>query len=156
MSGRSHRFLGITSTFWEVNASCSRTLHGDQSEDRTPDLSLRSPTLYHKEAVIRSIHDHIYKGTILTNVKGRIMAEVVAVLCVEISRYPNYLQQRTVAHHGSSAPIMLHQTPTGIKCLLLVDSIFISLNRLIRQDCRHMLKQTTFNILAPLVSTELH
>ena len=23
MSGRSHRFLGITSTFWEVNVSCS-------------------------------------------------------------------------------------------------------------------------------------
>ena len=22
MSGRSHRFLGITSTFWEVNVSC--------------------------------------------------------------------------------------------------------------------------------------
>ena len=47
MSGRSHRFLGITSTFWEVNVSCSRTQHGDLSEDRTPDLSLRSPTLYH-------------------------------------------------------------------------------------------------------------
>ena len=25
MSGRSHRFLGIYSTFWEVNVSCSRT-----------------------------------------------------------------------------------------------------------------------------------
>ena len=24
MSGRSHRFLGITSIFWEVNVSCSR------------------------------------------------------------------------------------------------------------------------------------
>ena len=47
MSGRSHRFLGITSTFWEVNVSCSRIQHGDPSEDRTPDLSLRSPTLYH-------------------------------------------------------------------------------------------------------------
>ena len=47
MSGQSHRFQGITSTFWEVNVSCSRTQHGDLSEDRTPDLSLRSPTLYH-------------------------------------------------------------------------------------------------------------
>ena len=47
MSGRSHRFLGITSTFGEVNVSCSRTQHGDLSEDRTPDLSLRSATLYH-------------------------------------------------------------------------------------------------------------
>ena len=47
MSGRSHRFLGITSTFWEVNVSCSTIQHGDLSEDRTPDLSLRSPTLYH-------------------------------------------------------------------------------------------------------------
>ena len=28
MSGRSHRFLGITSTFWEVNVSCSRIQHG--------------------------------------------------------------------------------------------------------------------------------
>ena len=45
MSGRSHRFLGITSTFWEVNVSCSRIQHGDPSEDRTPDLSLQSPTL---------------------------------------------------------------------------------------------------------------
>ena len=33
--------------FWEVNVSCSRIQHGDLSEDRTPDLSLRSPTLYH-------------------------------------------------------------------------------------------------------------
>ena len=36
MSERSHRFLGITSTFWEVNVSCSRIQHGDLSEDRTP------------------------------------------------------------------------------------------------------------------------
>ena len=36
VSGRSHRFLGITSTFWEVNVSCSRIQHGDLSEDRTP------------------------------------------------------------------------------------------------------------------------
>ena len=34
MLGRSHRFLGITSTFWEVNVSCSRIQHGDLSEDR--------------------------------------------------------------------------------------------------------------------------
>ena len=33
MSGRSHHFLGITSTFWEVNVSCSRIQHGDPSED---------------------------------------------------------------------------------------------------------------------------
>ena len=45
MSGRSHRFLGVTSTFWEVNVSYSRIQHGDQSEDRTPDLSPRNPTL---------------------------------------------------------------------------------------------------------------
>ena len=32
---------------WEVNVSCSRIQHGDLSEDRTPDLSLRRPTLYH-------------------------------------------------------------------------------------------------------------
>ena len=47
MSGRSHHFLGITSTFWEINVSCSSIQHGDPSEDRTPDHSLRSPTLYH-------------------------------------------------------------------------------------------------------------
>ena len=35
MSGRSHRFLGIVSTFWEVNVSCSRIQHGESSEDRT-------------------------------------------------------------------------------------------------------------------------
>ena len=46
-SGRSHCFLGITSTFCKVNVSCSRIQHSDPSEDRTPDLSLRSPTLYH-------------------------------------------------------------------------------------------------------------
>ena len=35
MSGRSHRFLGITSTctFWKVNVSCLRIQHGDLSED---------------------------------------------------------------------------------------------------------------------------
>ena len=43
MSGQSHRFLGITSTFWDVNVSCSRIQHGDPSEDPTPDLSLQSP-----------------------------------------------------------------------------------------------------------------
>ena len=45
MSGRSHRFLGITSTFREVNVSCSRIQHGDLSEDRTPDISLQSDAL---------------------------------------------------------------------------------------------------------------
>ena len=35
MSGRSHSFLGITSTFWEVNVSCSRIQHGDLSKGRT-------------------------------------------------------------------------------------------------------------------------
>ena len=39
---------GYYQYFWEVNVSCSRTQQGDLSEDRTPDLSLRSPTLYHK------------------------------------------------------------------------------------------------------------
>ena len=29
ISGRSHHFLVITSTFWEVNVSCSRIQHGD-------------------------------------------------------------------------------------------------------------------------------
>ena len=28
MLGRSHRFLGITSTFWGVNVPCARTQHG--------------------------------------------------------------------------------------------------------------------------------
>ena len=28
MFGRSHRFLGITSTFWGVKMPCSRTQHG--------------------------------------------------------------------------------------------------------------------------------
>ena len=44
MSGWSHRFLGITSTFGEVNVSCSRIQHGDPSEDRTP--TSRSYILY--------------------------------------------------------------------------------------------------------------
>ena len=36
MSERSHRFLGITSTFREVNVSCSRIHHTALSKDRTP------------------------------------------------------------------------------------------------------------------------
>ena len=47
MSGLSHSFLVITSTFWEVNVSCSKIQHGDLSEDRTPDLLLWSLMLYH-------------------------------------------------------------------------------------------------------------
>ena len=43
MLGRSHRFLGITRTFFGVNMSCSRTKHGDPSGARTPDLWIRSP-----------------------------------------------------------------------------------------------------------------
>ena len=55
MSGRNHRFPGYYQYFFfffflggGVNVSGSRTQHGDLSEDRIPDLSLRSPTLYHK------------------------------------------------------------------------------------------------------------
>ena len=33
MSGRIHRFLGIISTFVQVNVSCSRTKHEFPSED---------------------------------------------------------------------------------------------------------------------------
>ena len=40
MSGRSHRFLDITSTFWEVNVSCSRIQHGGLSEDLRLGLTL--------------------------------------------------------------------------------------------------------------------
>ena len=36
MSGWSHRFLGITGTFWEVNVSCSRIQHGDPSKIEPP------------------------------------------------------------------------------------------------------------------------
>ena len=41
MLGRSHRFLGITSTIWGgggVNLSCKRTKHGGPSGARNPDL----------------------------------------------------------------------------------------------------------------------
>ena len=44
MSGRSHRFLGITSTFRGVNVS--RTQQGG-GRYQTPDLSLRRQRLYH-------------------------------------------------------------------------------------------------------------
>ena len=43
MSGRSHRFLGITSTFWGVNVSYTAG-GGGGGRYRTPDLSLRSQT----------------------------------------------------------------------------------------------------------------
>ena len=46
MSGRSQIFLGLTSTVGNY-VSCSRTQHGDAYGDRTQDLSIRSPTLYH-------------------------------------------------------------------------------------------------------------
>ena len=48
MLGRSHASWVLPVLFGEVNVSCSRIQHGDLSEDRTPDLSLRSPTLYHQ------------------------------------------------------------------------------------------------------------
>ena len=51
MSGRSNHFLGITSTFRGVNVSCSRTQHGG-CRSRTPDLSLRSPRLYHSATAL--------------------------------------------------------------------------------------------------------
>ena len=38
MSGRSHRFLGITSTFWDVNVSCSRIQHGDLNDRDVNDI----------------------------------------------------------------------------------------------------------------------
>ena len=41
MLGRSHRFMGITSTFWGVNMSCSRTQHGDPSGARTKIASVK-------------------------------------------------------------------------------------------------------------------
>ena len=46
MSGRSHRFLGNKPVLSGSKVSCSRTQHGG-GRYRTPDLSLRSPTLYH-------------------------------------------------------------------------------------------------------------
>ena len=45
MLGRSHRFLGITSTpggGGVVNMSCSRKQHGDPSGAQTPDLWIQS------------------------------------------------------------------------------------------------------------------
>ena len=48
MSGRSQRFPCLTSTVGsKCSVSCSRTQHGDACGDRTQDISIRSPTLYH-------------------------------------------------------------------------------------------------------------
>ena len=45
---------GIYQYFWEVNVSCSRIQHGDLSEDRSPDLSLRTddPPLGHRASSV--------------------------------------------------------------------------------------------------------
>ena len=45
MSGWSHGYLGIISTFFRVNMSSSRTEHGAPSEDQTPTLSLTTKTI---------------------------------------------------------------------------------------------------------------
>ena len=57
MSGRSHRFLCITSTFWEVNASCSSIQHGDLSADRTPELAPESDALPlgHRASLVKCV-----------------------------------------------------------------------------------------------------
>ena len=71
MSGQSHRFLGITGTFWEVNVSLLRIQHGDPSEDRTPDLSLRSPTLYTRPPRLPQISvANVFGGYMLAEVVG--------------------------------------------------------------------------------------
>ena len=46
MLGRGHRFLGITSTFWGVNVSSSRTQHG------LTRVGLEPPTFSHEVAHI--------------------------------------------------------------------------------------------------------
>ena len=48
MSGRSHRVLGITSIFWEINVSCSRIQHGDPSQFKLVEDALTSPNTTEK------------------------------------------------------------------------------------------------------------
>ena len=55
ISGRSHRFLGNKPVLSGSKVSCSRTQHGG-GRSRTPDLSLRSPTLYHWATALPHIH----------------------------------------------------------------------------------------------------
>ena len=55
----SHRFLGINQYIGELKVSCSRTLHGGRG-DRTLDLLLRSPTLYH----LRVTTSWVFTGTL--------------------------------------------------------------------------------------------
>ena len=61
MLGRSHRFLGITSTFFvcvcgegEVNVSCSRTQHGDPSGPGTPTSGSGVGVINHQAGAART------------------------------------------------------------------------------------------------------
>ena len=45
MLRRSHLFLGITSTFWGVNVSCSRKQTHRPGRGSNPGLPIRNPTL---------------------------------------------------------------------------------------------------------------
>ena len=53
MSGRSHRFLGVTSTFWGVNMPCSRTEHGVGLEPPTSGSGVRG--IYHQAIALPDI-----------------------------------------------------------------------------------------------------
>ena len=91
MSRRSHRFLGITSTFWEVNVSCSRIQHGDlsgvepptsrsgvrRSTTRPPRLPMGPVTW--RERLVKP-HQVVY---LLTKSKIYIITRVIALLSLE-------------------------------------------------------------------------
>ena len=61
MSGQSPRFLDITSTFRGVNVSCSRTQHGDPSEDRTPRLPLTPTAITTAALAALTTHSTYYR-----------------------------------------------------------------------------------------------
>ena len=62
MSGRSHGYLGIISTFFGVNVNCSRTQNGAPSEDRTPTLSLTTKPI---QIFLSFINIHDYANEII-------------------------------------------------------------------------------------------
>ena len=60
MSGQSNGYLGIISTFFRVNVSCSRTQHDTPRDDRTPTLSLTNKPIRNFGSFI-NIHDHAHE-----------------------------------------------------------------------------------------------
>ena len=138
MSGPSHRFLGISSTLWEVSVPYSRIQHGDLSEDRTPDalpLGHTAPLLYHEVVYFFNIQLVCNMYRFVSSPEPWLICELIVYPWI---RRPSYVVRRR--RRPQCSKIFFSETAWPIKAKFYVEPPWVGGTKVCSRHLGHMTK----------------